>query len=258
MKTKLFESIIFGPINSRRLGVSLGINLLTCDFKICNIDSIHCECSWTDVSSLNKVRFHTRADIKFKLEKTLIDLKLKNSELDSITFAGNGEPTMHPQFHLIIDDVISLRNEYFPLCKISVLSNSLMLGSEKVIAALKKVENCILKLDAGTEETFQLINQPVNRRTLDWVVNQLIKFKGALTIQTLFLKGKYNGKTIDNTTDSEIEKWLELLKIIKPKKVMIYTLDRATPARHLEKIQVKKLNEIAKMVERFGIEAMVS
>jgi len=258
MKTKLFESIIFGPVNSRRLGVSLGINLLPIDSKLCNFDCIYCECGWTDLRSLTKVNFHTRDDIKFELEKAFIRLKIKKTKLDSITFAGNGEPTMHPQFHLIIDDVISLRNEYFPLCKISVLSNSLMLGSEKVIAALKKVENCILKLDAGTEETFQLINQPINKRTLNWVVNQLMKFNGALIIQTIFLKGKYNGEIIDNTTDSEIEKWLGLLKIIKPKKVMIYTLDRATPARNLEKIQVEKLNKIAKMVEYLGIEAIVS
>jgi len=258
MTTKLFESVIFGPINSRRLGVSLGINLLPVDSKLCNFDCIYCECGWTDLRSLKKVKFHIREEVASQLKEALMDLKIKKVKLDSITFAGNGEPTMHPQFNLIIDDVINLRNEYFPSCKISVLSNGLMLGNGKVVNALKKIENPILKLDAGTERTFQLIDQPINNRTLDWLVNQLKKFNGDLIIQTLFLRGKHNNELIDNTTDNEIEMWLEKLKIIKPKKVMIYTIDRATPAKHLEKIKVEKLEEIAKKVELIGMEAMVS
>lgn len=258
MGTKLFESIIFGPIKSRRLGVSLGINLLPVDSKLCNFNCIYCECGWTDLRTLNKVVFHTRKEVAFQLEDAFRNLKTQNTKLDSITFAGNGEPTMHPEFDLIIDDVIKLRDEYFPSSKISVLSNSLMLGNDKIITALKKVENRILKLDAGTEKTFQLINQPINNRTLEWVVNQLMKFNGDLTIQTLFLKGEFNGEYIDNSNDNEIEMWLSLLQKIKPKQVMIYTLDRETPAKNLQKIETKKLEEIAEKVKLLGIDAIVS
>lgn len=258
MKTKLFDSIIFGPINSRRLGLSLGINLLPTDSKLCNFDCIYCECGWTDLKSIPKVEFHKREDVKEQLEIVLKKLRSEAKNLNSITFAGNGEPTIHPDFNLIIDDVIELRNHYFPKCKISVLSNSLMLNNSNVTEALKKVDNRILKLDAGTEETFQLINQPLNKRTLKWVVDQLIKFNGNLTIQTLFLKGKYKNKNIDNTTDAEIESWLLNLKKIKPRFVMIYSLDRATPAKDLEKIDNTILNSIAKKVEALGIEATVS
>lgn len=258
MKTKLFNSIIFGPITSRRLGLSLGINLLPTDSKLCNFDCIYCECGWTDLKSAPKVDFHKREDVKNQLETILKQLRSEEKKLNSITFAGNGEPTIHPDFNLIIDDVIKLRDHYFPSCKISVLSNSLMLNNSKVTDALKKVDNRILKLDAGTEETFQLINQPLNKRTLKWVVEQLIKFKGDLTIQTLFLKGKFKDKDIDNTSESEIKSWLSNLKKIKPKSVMIYSLDRATPANNLQKIDTATLNTIAKKVEALGIEAIVS
>jgi wyosine [tRNA(Phe)-imidazoG37] synthetase (radical SAM superfamily) len=256
-ETKLFNSIIFGPIISRRLGVSLGINLLPVDSKICNFDCIYCECGWTDLRSVPKVKFHPRSEVYFGLEKSLIHLLKKNKKLDSITFAGNGEPTMHPEFNLIIDDTIELRDKYFPSCKISVLSNSLMLSNKKVFDALIKIDNPILKLDAGTEKTFQLIDQPINKRTLQWVVNQLMKFNGRLIIQTIFLRGEFGGEHLDNTTDDEVRSWLKLIKMIKPEQVMIYTIDRATPAQNLEKIEKEKLREIAARVELLSISTLI-
>jgi len=256
--TKLFNSIIFGPIISRRLGVSLGINLLPLDSKICNFDCVYCECGWTDLRSVPKGKFHSRREVHAELENALTELAKEHKKLDSITFAGNGEPTMHPEFNLIVDDVINLRNKYFPACKISVLSNSLMLSNKRMFEALTKIDNPILKLDAGTEKTFQLINQPINNRKLDWVVNQLLKFKGRLIIQTIFLRGEFSGEHFDNTTNEEVEHWLKLIKRINPEKVMIYTIDRATPAKHLVKIDSKKLNEIASKVESLGISTMVS
>jgi wyosine [tRNA(Phe)-imidazoG37] synthetase (radical SAM superfamily) len=255
--TKLFDSIIFGPIISRRLGISLGINLLPIDSKICNFDCIYCECGWTDLRSVSKVKFHSRNEVYFELEKSLVHLLQENKKLNSITFAGNGEPTMHPEFNLIIDDTIELRNKYFPSCKISVLSNSLMLSNKKVFDALIKIDNPILKLDAGTEKTFQLIDQPINKRTLEWVVNQLMKFNGRLIIQTIFLRGEFSGEHFDNTKDDEVRSWLQLIKMIKPEQVMIYTIDRATPAQNLEKIEKEKLREIAQRVELLGIPTLV-
>ena len=256
--TKLFDSIIFGPIVSRRLGISLGINLLPIDTKICNFDCIYCECGWTDLRSVPKVKFHARSAVFYELEKALIYLSQEYKRLDSITFAGNGEPTMHPEFNLIVDDTIELRDKYFPECKISVLSNSLMLSNKKVFDALMKVDKRILKLDAGTERTFQLIDQPINNRTLEWVVEQLMKFKGKLIIQTLFLKGEFGDERFDNTTDNEVRSWLNLIKMIRPEQVMIYTIDRPTPAKQLEKIEIEKLREIVNRVRLLGIPATVS
>ncbi len=258
METHLFENVIFGPINSRRLGVSLGVNLLPLESKLCNFDCVYCECGWTDLKSFPKIHFFSREDIKIKLKEKLEELSKNKTDLNSITFAGNGEPTMHPLFEEIIDDTIELRNIYYPDCKISVLSNSLMLNNPKVVTALKKIDNRIMKLDAGSETTFQLINQPLNNRNLDWVVQQLKKFNGDLTIQTLFVKGDHNGAHIDNTTEEEINNWLEILKTLTPKEVMLYSIDRPTPEKNLEKIPKEKLMEIAKKVESIGINAIVN
>ncbi|MCX6297312.1 MAG: radical SAM protein [Bacteroidetes bacterium] len=258
METHLFENVIFGPINSRRLGVSLGVNLLPLGSKLCNFDCVYCECGWTDLKSFPKIKFFSREDIKIKLKEKLEELSNNKTALNSITFAGNGEPTMHPLFEEIIDDTIELRNLFYPECKISVLSNSLMLNNPKVVAALKKIDNRIMKLDAGSEKTFHLINQPLNNRNLDWVIQQLKKFNGDLTIQTLFVKGDHNGAHIDNTTEEEINSWLEILKTITPKEVMLYSIDRPTPEKNLEKIPKDKLIEIAEKVKLIGIDAIVN
>lgn len=257
METKLFDSIIFGPIKSRRLGVSLGINLLPTNSKLCNFDCIYCECGWTDLKKAPKFKFHSRKEIKEALEYKLQHLLNQKEKLCSITFAGNGEPTLHPEFEEIINDTIELRDKYYPNSKISVLSNSLMLNNSKVVSALKKVDKRILKLDAGTEDLFQKIDQPLNNRTLEWVVYHLNQFNGDLTIQTMFLKGLHKAQPIDNTTDYEVDSWLELLKIIKPKEVMLYSLDRPTPETNLEKISFEKLQEIGKKVEQLGIKTLI-
>lgn len=257
METALFKSIIFGPIKSRRLGISLGVNLLPTDSKLCNFDCVYCECGWTDLKSFPKIKFFEPETIKTALKEKLEELSKNKIEINSITFAGNGEPTMHPMFHQIIDNTIELRNKYYPNCKISVLSNSMMLNNPKVVSALKKIDNRILKLDAGTEKMFQQINQPLNSRTLSWVVEQLKKFETDLTIQTLLIKGSHNGAIIDNTTDEEIDNWLTILKEIKPKEVMLYCIDRPTPEENLEKIDSKKVDEIANKVKALGIKVNV-
>lgn len=257
-ETILFDKIIFGPVKSRRLGISLGINLLPTDSKLCNFDCIYCECGWTNLKGINKKPFHTRSEVRENLEDTLIRLKSENIILDTITFAGNGEPTMHPDFLSIVNDVLFLRDSYFFSAKVAVLTNGVMLNKSSVLSALKKVDLAILKLDAGTEETFQLINRPIARRTLGWLVNHIQYLKGKIIIQTMFVKGKCNEKKIDNTTNKETERWLLLLKEINPEQVMIYSLDRSTPEHGLEKISHQKLNEIALRVKELGIEATVS
>ena len=198
-----------------------------------------------------------RDEIRKMLEERLQQLQQEDKPPDAITFAGNGEPTIHPQFAGIIDDTIKLRDEYFPEAKVTVLSNASMLDRDHVFNALLKVDNNIQKLDAGTQEMFSRINQPGGKLTLDKVVEQLCMFDGRLIIQTLFLRGEHNGSRFDNTTDAEISEWLEKLKKIKPEYVMIYPVDRATPEQNIERVSFSELEKISSRVEAIGIKTKV-
>lgn len=251
MATKLYDSIIFGPIQSRRLGVSLGVNLLALNKKICSFDCVYCECGFTqnDVQG----RFAEKKVVIENLESVLKEMLQNEKHLDVITFAGNGEPTLHPNFDEIIDATILLRNHYFPKAKISVLSNATTLNKESVIKALSKVDNNILKLDSGLVETIKLIDQPTSSNfSLDTVINGMLRFNGDFIMQTMFLKGDFNGMRIDNTTENEVNAWLEIVKITHPKQIMIYSIDRDTPVKTLEKVSKQELSEIAKKAEELG------
>jgi wyosine [tRNA(Phe)-imidazoG37] synthetase (radical SAM superfamily) len=257
MATFLFDKIIFGPVNSRRLGISLGINLLPTNYKLCNFDCIYCECGFTPDEVNYTGGFYSRAEVYRALESKLSTAKRNSEKLDSITFAGNGEPTLHPEFCGIIDDTVELRNLYYPGTKISVLSNSSALNNDLIVNALKKIENVILKLDSGIEKTINLINNPFFDFKISDLIDNLKKFENKFIIQSLFLKGKINDQFIDNTTEEEVNEWLKLLKIINPRLVMIYTFARNTPSPNLEKAPVSKMLEIAERVKELGIEAEV-
>lgn len=257
MSTFLFDKFIFGPIYSRRLGVSLGINLLPNNIKYCNFNCIYCECGWTKNENSNKLLLPERDALKEILSKKLSDLRGTINEPDAITFAGNGEPTIHPEFAGIIDDTIEVRDKYSPHTVVSVLSNASMLHKQKVSSALKKIEKNILKLDTGIEQTFKLLNQPIGNLTLTKIIDQLESFNGKLIIQTLFVKGSYNGNYIDNTTEKEIKAWLPIINKLNPEYVMIYTIDRGTPAKGLEKIPESELIRIAERVEKEGIKTEI-
>ena len=249
----LFDDLIFGPVYSRRLGVSLGINLLPVNNKYCNFNCVYCECGWTDNNNGIKIVLPKRANFKTQLENRLKELQGTVNEPDAITFAGNGEPTIHPDFAGIIDDTIEARNSYAPEAAISILSNASMLHKPSVVEALKKIDKNIQKLDTGIESTFHVINQASQGLTLEKIINNLMSFDGKLIIQTLFVRGEYNGKIIDNTTYDEIEAWLKVLAKIKPEYVMIYPIERGTAAKGLEKIPEIELNAIAERVEELGI-----
>ena len=253
----LFEEIIFGPLNSRRLGVSLGINVLPIQSKYCTFDCIYCECGWTHSDQKTRSKLFSREQIKSAMEKRFPEILQQGIVPDSITFAGNGEPTIHNAFAGIIDDVIEMRDKFFPQAKIAVLSNASLIHKPHVKEALLKIEDCILKLDAGSEEMFHRINRPVGTSKLSEIVDGLITFKGKLIIQTLFLRGTYNGEIIDNTSEAEIDLWLGHLKKIMPQSVMIYCIDRATPARDLEKLSVEEMEKIADKVRALGIKTEV-
>lgn len=253
----LFDEIVFGPVKSRRLGISLGINLLPIDYKLCSFNCVYCECGWTYKKIVKGVTFFSREEIRKAMEERFTILKGMSIIPDSITFAGNGEPTLHPDFPKIIDDTIECRNKYFPDSIITVLSNGSMLHKPEVFDALKKIPNNILKLDAGSEETFQTINQSNTDLLLSDLMKNLRKFKGNLIIQTMFVKGIINGVEIDNTKNDELELWLNYIKEINPRYVMIYSLDRLPTDGGIEKIDQIVLESIAQKVNKLGIQTKI-
>lgn len=250
----LFDSIVYGPIRSRRLGVSLGVNLMPTDAKLCSFDCVYCECGW------NQPVLHPQLPTRQQVREALnSQLSTANCQLDVITFSGNGEPTMHPDFLGIIQDTCALRNQYCPAAKVSVLSNSTQLGRVEVVQALKLCDNRILKLDSAIDATMRLIDKPVNPHlTVAQVMEWLQQFDGDFTLQTCFLRGDYHGQVIDNTTSEELAAWYQAVEILHPKQVMIYVIDRATPLQTLEKIPAEQMQAIAKPLLDKGIEVIIS
>ncbi len=258
--TALFEDIIFGPIHSRRLGLSLGVNLLPQQAKICNFDCVYCECG-SNVErqgESSKRRFARREDVNTALRATLTQMIEKSTPPDVITLAGNGEPTLHPEFESIIEDIIALRDELSLASKISVLSNATTLGRESVVRALLRVDNNILKLDSAVEATAGVINRPVPSYSVASVIEGMVSLEGSLIVQTMFVRGSLADVPFDNTTDKEVTLWLEALQQIKPRSVMIYSLDRDTPIQTLERVTLNELDAIAERVRALGIEVSVS
>ena len=254
----LFHQIIFGPVHSRRLGVSLGINLLPEDIKLCTYNCIYCECGWGETEEIISSKMLPIETIVPVLEEKFKTLKNNNVHLDSITYSGNGEPTVHPQFGAITEELMRLRDTYFPQTIISCLSNSTQLHRPDVLRVLQLIDNPIMKLDTGVQTTFEQINKPFTPIDVAEICGYLTKFQGNLTIQTLFLKGELDdGTKIDNTTEAELSAWLDYLKIIKPHTVMLYPIDRQTPAKKLVKIEKDILTQIAKEVEKLNIKALV-
>lgn len=258
MATFLFDKIIFGPVKSRRLGVSLGVNLLPADRKVCNFNCIYCECGWTREDHL-RTPLPSREEVRKALESKLSEMNEAGTQPDVITFAGNGEPTIHPDFAGIIDDTVTLRNQLCPSASIAVLSNATMINREEIRDALLKTDRNILKLDSAFDNTVRLHNQPGSQYSVAETIESLKLFRGDVTIQTLFVRGEYRGNTIDNTTAEELKAWLDALREITPREVMIYTIHRDTPeGGRLFKVPQKELEQIAAMVRELGIETQVS
>ena len=246
----LFHRTVFGPIHSRRLGVSLGINLSPNDGKVCSFDCLYCEAGFNSQGK-GTTGFPSRDSVKEQLRNKLTEMKAAHQNLDVITFSGNGEPTLHPDFAGIVDDVLALRDEFYPLAKVSVLTNSTKIFSPEVAEALKKVDNNILKLDSAIESTMQLIDKPSSPSfTVKKVVDGLKQFSGTGIIQTMILRGEHDGKIVDNTTPEEIEALIKAYKEINPKEIMIYSLDRSTPEEKLVKVEKHELEKIGKFIEQ--------
>ena len=253
MSTIIYPSPIFGPVKSRRLGLSLGINLLPGDGKVCTFDCIYCECGFNS-DNRPSLPLPTRQDVAFALGHKLRQMAERGQCPDVLTFAGNGEPTCHPRFADIIGDAIQLRDKFCPKAKVSVLSNSTMIHRPEVHDALMRVDNNILKLDTVDPDFISQVDRPVGTYNVNAIVEQMKTFNGHIIIQTMFLKG--NG--IDNTAEKYVAPWLEAVKDIAPSQVMIYTIDRETPSHSLRKATREELNAIRDRVIAAGIPCTAS
>ena len=257
MSTVIYPSPIFGPIHSRRLGISLGINLLPADGKVCSFDCIYCECGF-NADHRPKLKMPSREEVAKALEAQLKKMHNEDVYPDVLTFAGNGEPTAHPHFAEIIDDTIALRDKYCPEAKVSVLSNSTFIYKPSVREALKKVDNNILKLDTVDPTYINKVDRPTGHYDVAEIINVMKSFEGKLIIQTMFMKGTSCGESVDNTSDAFVLPWLEAVKAIKPREVMVYTIDRETPDHDLLKATHEELDSIRDRVIAAGIPCTAS
>lgn len=249
----LFGEIAYGPIHSRRLGTSLGIELMPLNHKLCTFNCVYCECGWN--TPVSHPKLPTREEVRTALEARLKEGLL----LDVITFSGNGEPTLHPDFLGIIEDTCALRDQYCPNAKVSVLSNSTQLGRPDVVKALRLCDNRILKLDAGTDTMMRRIDLPVNEQlTVEQIIAWLQSFDGDFTLQTCFLRGAHKGEIIDNTTSEELEAWYRAVDSLHPKQIMIYVIDRKTPEENLQKISRDEMESIAAPLRAKGYDVIIS
>lgn len=255
--TIIYPSPIFGPIHSRRLGVSLGINLLPADGKCCSFDCIYCECGLNH-DFVPKKKMPTREEVKEALETQLIKMTNEGPTPDVFTFAGNGEPTLHPHFAEIIDDTLELRDKYFPNAKVSVLTNATQIIRQNVFDALCKVDNNICKLDTISADYISLIDQPHKGYDVCKIIDKLKEFGNRCIIQTMFMNGQYKGQSVCNVTEDYVGPWLNTVKEINPREVMIYTIDRETPVLGLEKASKEELDAIGAKVKNLGIECKVA
>lgn len=259
MQTILFHETIFGPIHSRRLGTSLGVNLSPVDGKICSFDCIYCEAGY-NAQGPGKAGLPPRASVCEKLEARLMDMTAKGERLDVITFSGNGEPTLHPDFAGIIDDTIALRDKYFPDVKISVLANSTQLHRPDVVEALRRVDNNILKLDSAVDATIAVLDRPSSPTfTAAKVIDRIAAFGDKAIVQTMITRGSHDGRTVDNSTPEEVSALIEAYRRIGPREIMLYTIDRPTPERSLEHVSRAELDAIAaRITAETGIPVQVS
>ena len=249
----LYPSPIFGPVHSRRLGISLGINLLPSDGKVCSFDCIYCECGF-NAQHRPQQKMPDRQTVAKALETKLTEMQQEGVRPDVLTFAGNGEPTMHPHFADIVQDVRALRDRYCPSAKISVLTNATQIVRPHVHDALLLVDNNIVKLDTVDPNFITAVDRPVGHYDVQSIIESMRAFNGHCIIQTMFL----TGPDIDNTTATFVEPWLDALSYIRPSQVMIYTIDRQTPDPTLRKAAPATLDSIAEQVRQRGFECSVA
>lgn len=255
MATFLWSDIVFGPIHSRRVGTSLGINLLPVCGKLCTFDCVYCECG--DLSSgapRKDRRMPSLEQVVEVMSSRFAALHAEGVKVDSISFTGNGEPTLHKDFPAIIDKVVELRDKYFPQAVISVFSNSTTLGRPGVFEALMKVDNRIMKVDCSDAATVAAINRPAGQFSLEKVLDDLERFNGDFILQTMFFKGSLDGREIDLTAPELVAGWSDIVRRLHPSKIMAYSLDRDTPVAGLRKVEREELQAITAPLRDEGFE----
>lgn len=255
--TLIYPSPIFGPVHSRRLGISLGINLLPADGKCCSFDCLYCECGF-NADFVPQQKMPTRDEVLQALESQLDKMKEQGPAPDVLTFAGNGEPTLHPHFADIIDGTLTLRDHYFPQAKVSVLTNATQILRPEVFDTLCRVDNNICKLDTISAEYIRRIDRPNGSYDVGKIIERLKDFGHRCVIQTMFMQGEHEGKSADNTGDTFVQPWLDTVMAIQPREVMIYTIDRETPAHGLKKAPREVLDAIGAQVRELGIKCSVA
>lgn len=248
-----FSDIVFGPIKSRRLGSSLGINLLPREGKLCNFDCIYCECGWNKDGREGDRTLPKAEDVRAALDAKLRECLAEGTPIDSITFSGNGEPTVNPDFPEIIDIVLEMRDRWYPKAVVSVLSNATMLGDEKVFAALRKIDNPILKIDAVSDEKAKMINRPSCNWHLDTIIRNLERFEGDFVLQTMLLKGA----GFDVAEKENMNAWMDIVRRLHPREVMVYTLDREAPMKGLSKYTVEEMAEMTAPLTEEGFKVQI-
>ena len=257
MSTIIYDSPIFGPIHSRRLGISLGINLLPKGGKFCSFDCIYCECGLNS-ERRTKNPLPTADEVEDGLREKLKALRQEGIVPDVLTFAGNGEPTLNPHFPEIVDRVLKVRDIYCPSAKLSILSNATQIRRPEIREALLRFDNNILKLDTVNPTYINNVDRPQGHYDVEEQIKCLSLFEGKCIIQTMLMKGEYEGHNLDNTTEQYIAPYIEALGRIKPRAVMLYTLDRETPVSGLEKADPEVMEAIATRIRALGIEVSVS
>lgn len=248
-----FDDIVFGPIYSRRLGSSLGVNILPSKGKLCNFDCVYCECGWNRDGAVPERRFPRLEEVEAALKDKMSKAAAEGVPVDSITFSGNGEPTMNPDFASIIDVTLRLRELYFPKAKVSVLSNATLLGRQDVAQALMRVDNPILKIDASSQELVEKINKPVGTYRLTDVIENMKGFAGNFILQTMFLKSDDFNTAVPEALDA----WMDIVRELKPRQVMVYTIDRETPDKTLGKYTVDEMTAMVQPLIDEGFDIQV-
>ena len=248
-----FDDIVFGPIPSRRLGSSLGVNILPSKGKLCNFDCVYCECGWNRDGAVPERRFPRLEEVEAALKDKMSKAAAEGVPVDSITFSGNGEPTMNPDFAGIVDVTLRLRDRFYPDAKISVLSNATLVGRRTVVEALKKIDNPILKIDAADDRMISMINKPVGSYRLRNVMDSLKEFNGNFILQTMFLRSP----EFDMTAPDALAGWIEIVRELRPRQVMVYTIDRETPDKSLGKYTVEEMREFVQPLVDEGFDVQV-
>lgn len=246
------EELVFGPIRSRRLGSSLGINVLPEKGKLCNFDCIYCECGWNR-DGMGDRKLPTAQMLREALGAKLQECAAGGVGIDSITFSGDGEPTLNPEFPQMVDVTLELRDRFFPECRVAVLSNATMVWKDEVFQALSRVERPIMKIDAPTTALARLINKPWPGYSVEKVVESLKRFNGRFVLQTMFLKSG----DFDSSAPEVLDGWMDIVRMLRPRKIMVYTIDRETPQKGLVKFTAEEMASLVSPLAEEGFDIMI-